>query len=82
MDQIAVDLTGIAGNEIGCGVELISANSESKATLEKIAYVAGVVPHAIISRISPKVHRTYLDFCANISNSLQREHPLQGRYVH
>ncbi len=61
MDQIAVDLTDIVGNEIGCGVELISVNRESKATLEHIAYVADVVPHAIISRISPKVHRTYLE---------------------
>jgi len=61
MDQIAVDLTDIVGIEIGCGVELISSNRESKATLENIAHVAGVVPHAIISRISPKVHRTYVE---------------------
>ena len=61
MDQIAVDLTDITGNAIGNGIELISANRESKATLEQVAYVARVVPHAIISRISPKVHRTYLE---------------------
>ncbi|MBC8201721.1 MAG: alanine racemase [Planctomycetes bacterium] len=61
MDQIAIDLTEISGNGIGCGVELISTNASSEATLEKIAQVAGVVPHAIISRISPKVHRTYIE---------------------
>jgi alanine racemase len=61
MDQIAIDLTEISGNGIGCGVELLSRNAASEATLEKIARVAGVVPHAIISRISPKVHRTYIE---------------------
>jgi len=60
MDQIAVDLTDIPITGIGCGIELISTDQSSKATLQQIAKVAGVVPHAIISRISPKVHRTYL----------------------
>ncbi len=61
MDQIAIDLTDVAGNDIGCGVELISADKSSNATLEKISRAAGVVPHAIISRISPKVHRSYIE---------------------
>ena len=60
MDQIAVDLTDIPEHGIGCGIELISTDTSSKASLEQIAKVAGVVPHAILSRISPKVHRTYL----------------------
>jgi len=60
MDQIAIDLTEIPELGVGCGVELISACSTSKATLEQVAKVAGVVPHAILSKISPKVHRTYL----------------------
>ena len=60
MDQIAIDLTDTPDRGVGCGVELISADPASQATLEKIANVAGVVPHAIISRISPRVHRTYL----------------------
>ena len=59
MDQIAVDLTNIPETVVGCGVELISVDPTSKATLEQIACVANVVPHAIISRISPKVQRTY-----------------------
>ena len=61
MDQIAIDLTDIVGNQIGCGVELISQSTESKATLNSISEAAGVVPHAIISRISPKVHRSYVE---------------------
>ena len=61
MDQIAIDLTDIPHHGIGCGVELITTAPESKATLERIADVAGVVPHAIISRISPKVHRAYVE---------------------
>jgi alanine racemase len=60
MDQIAVDLTDIPDRGVGCGIELISTDRTSKATLGEIAKVAGVVPHAIISRISPKVHRSYL----------------------
>jgi alanine racemase len=69
MDQIAVDLTEISEIGIGCGVELISRNSASEATLEKIAQVAGVVPHAIISRISPKVHRTYIEPTLEVNTS-------------
>ncbi len=61
MDQIAVDLTNVTQLGIGCGIELISADKESKATLANLAEVAGVVPHAIMSRISPKVHRTYVE---------------------
>ena len=60
MDQIAVDLTDIPQRGVGCGIELISADPTSQASLKQIAKVAGVVPHAILSRISPKVHRTYL----------------------
>jgi alanine racemase len=69
MDQIAVDLTEIDGHQIGSGVELISQNTESKATLNNIAEVAGVVPHAIISRISPKVHRSYIEPSFEIATS-------------
>lgn len=61
MDQIAIDLTDIPLHGIGCGVELITTDRTSNATLERIADAAGVVPHAIISRISPKVHRVYVE---------------------
>lgn len=60
MDQIAIDVTDIPQMGVGCGIELISIDPTSKASLERIAEVAGVVPHAIMSRISPKVHRTYV----------------------
>ena len=59
MDQIAIDLTEFPSTGVGCGVELISADSSSRASLDQIALAAGVVPHAIISKISSKVHRTY-----------------------
>ena len=59
MDQIAVDLTDVPSTVVGCGVELISADPSSRATLGQIAFAAGVVPHAIISKISSRVHRTY-----------------------
>ena len=61
MDQIAIDLTDIPESEVGCGIELITTDTSSQANLEQIAKVAGVVPHAILSRISPTVHRTYLE---------------------
>ncbi len=61
MDQIAVDLTEISSSGIGCGIELISDSKESNATLAHLAEVAGVVPHAIMSRISPRVRRMYLE---------------------
>ena len=59
MDQIAIDLTDFPSTGVGCGVELISADVGSRASLDQIALAAGVVPHAIISKISSKVHRTY-----------------------
>jgi len=61
MDQIAIDLTEFSASEVGCGIELISVSKKSSATLAHLAEVAGVVPHAIMSRISPKVRRTYLE---------------------
>jgi alanine racemase len=62
MDQIAIDLTDLPTNKIqlGCKVELLSTRSGSRASLSNVAIAAGVVPHAVISRISSsKVHRTY-----------------------
>ena len=60
MDQIAIDLTDLPDHGIFCGIELISTDKNSGATLERIAQAAGVVPHAILSRISSKVHRSYV----------------------
>jgi len=75
MDQIAIDLTDVPQHGIGCGVELITTDLTSKATLERIANVAGVVPHAIISRISPKVHRAYVEPMVDIvTPSRNRKH--------
>lgn len=59
MDQIAIDLTDFLRAGVGDGVELISTNTESLATLNQIAIAAGVVPHAILSKISSKIHRAY-----------------------
>jgi alanine racemase len=59
MDQIAIDVTDFPATGVGSGVELISTDASSKATLDQIALAAGVVPHAIISKISSKVHRAY-----------------------
>jgi alanine racemase len=62
MDQIAVDLTDLPNERLslGCSVELLSTRVGSKATLSELAIAAGVVPHAVISRISSsKVKRTY-----------------------
>ena len=59
MDQIAIDLTAFPASEIATGIELISTDQSSKASLQHLAKVAGVVPHAIISRISPNVPRAY-----------------------
>ena len=62
MDQIAVDLTDLPKESIGigCGVELLSSRSHSRATMRNVAIACGVVPHAVISRISTtKVCRTY-----------------------
>ena len=62
MDQIAIDLTDLPKNKlsIGIGVELLSTKPRSKASLSNVAIAAGVVPHAVISRISSsKVRRTY-----------------------
>lgn len=62
MDQIAVDLTELPKESIGvgCGVELLSVRTHSRATLRNVAIACDIVPHAVISRISAtKVSRTY-----------------------
>ncbi|MEE2819604.1 MAG: alanine racemase, partial [Planctomycetota bacterium] len=59
MDQIAIDVTEIPFATVGTTIELISSDVSSRASLASLAKVAGVVPHAIISRISPKVKRVY-----------------------
>ena len=59
MDQIAIDVTEFPSATVGTTVELISTDVSSRASLSSLAKVAGVVPHAIISRISPKVKRVY-----------------------
>jgi alanine racemase len=75
MDQISIDLTDVSGSGVGCGIELISADITSKSSLEYLAKIAGVVPHAIVSRISPKVHRSYLSSNANLDTvSIHRKH--------
>jgi alanine racemase len=73
MDQIAIDLTDIPDCGIAHGIELISSNEQSKATLTSLSAVAGVVPHAIISRISSKVHRTYLEVQPTTNTSNQKQ---------
>jgi alanine racemase len=62
MDQIAIDLTDLPKEKLslGCSVELLSTRVGSKASLRDLAIAAGVVPHAVISRISTsKVKRSY-----------------------
>ena len=76
MDQIAIDITDIASNQVTYGIELLTAEPSSNATLQRVAEVAGVVPHAIISRISSKVHRTYVEGPCEVVT------PLHGQSVH
>ncbi|MBI68865.1 MAG: alanine racemase [Phycisphaerae bacterium] len=59
MDQIAIDVTEYPFATVGTAIELMSSDVSSKASLASLAEVTGVVPHAIISRISPKVKRVY-----------------------
>jgi len=59
MDQIAIDVTDFPATGVGSGVELISTDPSSRASFDQLALAAGVVPHAIISKISSKVHRSY-----------------------
>jgi alanine racemase len=59
MDQIAIDITDFPATGMGSGVELLSTDQSSQATLDQVALAAGVVPHAIISKISSRVNRAY-----------------------
>ena len=76
MDQIAVDLTDLSIEHInvGCEVELLTRRTGSKATLKNLAIAAGVVPHAIISRISSsKVQRTYREQIQQVAIPMQQK---------
>ena len=55
MDQCMIDVTDVAGVELGDRVEIFGAN----APVEAIADTLGTIPYEIIASISPRVKRIY-----------------------
>ena len=56
MDQCMIDVTDVAGVELGDRVEIFGAN----APVEAIADTLGTIPYEIIASISPRVKRIYV----------------------
>lgn len=66
MDQITIDLTdAVAGGAaieplIGWGVELIGTRPEAPTHLPTVAARAGVLPHELLCRLSPRIPRVHV----------------------
>jgi len=62
MDQITVDLTDLAEGTVGVGsdVELISPDPSAANHVSRLAARAGILPHALLSGINPRIRRMYL----------------------
>lgn len=60
MDQIVVDVTGIAGIEEGDEVVLIGTQGREAVTLEEIAAWCDTITHEILTGLGRRVKRVYL----------------------
>ena len=64
MDQLIVDLTDVAGEDLGAlinsPVEVISNDPSAPNSLPNLAHLAGTHCYELLCRLSPKLHRRYL----------------------
>lgn len=61
MDQTQVDLTDLDG--IGVGAEVLLYGTHNGYTLrpEDVSYRAGTIPHELLVRLGPRVHRIFIE---------------------
>ncbi|MFW5866597.1 MAG: alanine racemase [Armatimonadota bacterium] len=61
MDALTVDVTDAGPVEIGDEVVLIGAQGDERITVDEIAERAGTIGQEIVSRLSPRLPRVYLN---------------------
>ena len=61
MDQFMVDLTDLRGGKIGDEVVFLGAQEKARITADEIAEKAGTIAYEIVTRMSPRLPRLYID---------------------
>jgi len=61
-----VDLTNLGGGKIGDEVVFLGAQGKACITIDEIAEKAGTISYKIITRMSPRLPRIYIDTRGNI----------------
>jgi alanine racemase len=59
MDAITLDVTDIAGVEVGEVVTLIGQDGDEKITAEEVARWSGTIPHEVLTSLGARVERRY-----------------------
>lgn len=61
MDQTVVEVTHVPGVSVGDTVTLIGTDGRESITAEELAERGGTIPYEILTGISPRVEREYVD---------------------
>ncbi|GMV93850.1 MAG: alanine racemase [Candidatus Hydrogenedentota bacterium] len=61
MDQTVVEVTQVPGISVGDTVTLIGTDGRESITAEELAERGGTIPYEILTGISPRVEREYVD---------------------
>jgi alanine racemase len=61
MDQVVVDLSTVSNAQVGDEVEVISDDSASPHSLERLASLAGTIPYEIACGLGPRVERRVVE---------------------
>ena len=69
MDMIVVDITDVKTAKIGDVVTLMGRDGQEEITAKELARNSGTISYEIISLISPRVPRKYVDFSENGAKS-------------
>lgn len=75
MDQITIDLTELPEERIGIGtrIDLISSDPAAPNALPKVAALGGILPHELLSRLSPRMRRSYFVRPAEVQTTADRQ---------
>jgi alanine racemase len=59
MDAITIDVTRVAGVEVGDVVTIIGADGDQRITAEEVAQWSGTISYEVLTAIGPRVKRRY-----------------------
>jgi len=61
MDHIMVDATGVPDVAVNDVVTIIGTDGDQRIGVEEVASVAGTIPYAVLTGLSPRLPRVYVD---------------------